>query len=83
MDNLISCPDCCRTVSKNALRCPNCGCPIKKEMKWYNGVFIVVGIFLCFIGIGFACAPDGTAVGTAVFFAIGLFVIFSQFCKRG
>lgn len=47
--NLIDCPVCRRTISKDAERCPNCGHPIKKKES--NGCLIFIGIMFILGGL--------------------------------
>jgi hypothetical protein len=61
---LTSCPDCEKSVSKNAVKCPHCGSPLKKERKeepkkkklgvgaWILIIFLVIG------GLSFFGAMD-------------------------
>ncbi len=54
MSNLISCLDCNKQISKQAISCPNCGRPIKKTQteQLANAISIsstIVGGFILFV----------------------------------
>jgi TM2 domain-containing membrane protein YozV len=55
--NLTNCPDCKKEVSVRAATCPNCGCPIKKEINkqpditeikkdWSPGIAAVLSLII-------------------------------------
>ncbi|MBI5675852.1 MAG: hypothetical protein HZC48_08540 [Nitrospirae bacterium] len=38
LPKLINCPDCNKEVSRRAIACPNCGCPISKTTKGLESI---------------------------------------------
>ena len=53
--SMIHCKECGAEVSKSAKVCPKCG----KKLK-HNGLRIVIGIILIFIGLGVIFSVDTT-----------------------
>lgn len=53
MDNLTSCPDCGREISKDAATCPHCGKRIKEEgvdaVFQYGGAVIAIALIAAFV----------------------------------
>lgn len=56
--NLILCPDCQRSISRNAKSCPSCGRVMKKEGQSAGGVLaaIIIGLILAYFVIRVATA---------------------------
>jgi len=68
--SLITCPDCKKEYSSDALSCPNCGKPFRQTSLMTKDLGAVAGIYSLILGIGIILALFDNTFFIGVFLAI-------------